>query len=516
LISIITVFATLSLVSINADHSNAIAQMDNCTYFVSTYGSDSNSGSYDDPWATFSHAIDNLIPGDRLCILDGTYYQSLSISRSGDSDHPITVSALNDGEVTIDGEGNKIPVLVTGDYIVMEGIVARNSSRYVWGITGDHNVIRRCSSYDANYSVNSGHGIAIMHGSNNLIEDCIAAGISRHVVMVYGPDASENTVRRVFGRWDGHSGEGRVICNYGAQQTVIENCIAWEATPLTDGGICINANYERTEGGNDAKMLGSIMMNGRGSASCGLTITYPPAENSYIENCLINNFRYGVLVSNDPPQNFTINKSTIINNGYGILNQKSLGGTIKNTIIYNNSETGLQSPSIELDYNNVYNNDPDYSGGVSPCPTCISMDPHPFGLTIPDDSPMKGAGENGEDIGANICYRYVDGVLTDEPLWPWPMVNRIKKELGIDIMQDLENTFGPIPNHCFSSHAPIGDLNKDGELDVMDMQLMINMSNGMIPEDQLADLDGDGEVTHNDIVIMVKLILNNKINSWIR
>lgn len=30
---------------------------------------------------------------------------------------------------------------------------------------------------------------------------------------------------------------------------------------------------------------------------------------------------------------------------------------------------------------------------------------------------MKGAGLNGADIGANILYRYENGVLTREPLW---------------------------------------------------------------------------------------------------
>jgi hypothetical protein len=30
---------------------------------------------------------------------------------------------------------------------------------------------------------------------------------------------------------------------------------------------------------------------------------------------------------------------------------------------------------------------------------------------------MKGAGESGADIGANIVYRYEDGVLTRSPLW---------------------------------------------------------------------------------------------------
>ena len=30
---------------------------------------------------------------------------------------------------------------------------------------------------------------------------------------------------------------------------------------------------------------------------------------------------------------------------------------------------------------------------------------------------MKGAGKNGADIGANVLYRYQDGVLTNLPLW---------------------------------------------------------------------------------------------------
>lgn len=36
---------------------------------------------------------------------------------------------------------------------------------------------------------------------------------------------------------------------------------------------------------------------------------------------------------------------------------------------------------------------------------------------IPDSSPMKGAGINGKDIGANILYRYENGLQTTLPLW---------------------------------------------------------------------------------------------------
>ncbi len=36
---------------------------------------------------------------------------------------------------------------------------------------------------------------------------------------------------------------------------------------------------------------------------------------------------------------------------------------------------------------------------------------------IPRTSTVKGRGERGEDIGANILYRYENGVLTSQPLW---------------------------------------------------------------------------------------------------
>jgi hypothetical protein len=35
--------------------------------------------------------------------------------------------------------------------------------------------------------------------------------------------------------------------------------------------------------------------------------------------------------------------------------------------------------------------------------------------------------------GARLTNRYVDGVLTDQPLWPWPMEDRIQAELGFSV-----------------------------------------------------------------------------------
>ena len=44
---------------------------------------------------------------------------------------------------------------------------------------------------------------------------------------------------------------------------------------------------------------------------------------------------------------------------------------------------------------------------------------------------------NGE--GARLTHRYVDGVLTNEPLWPWPMEDRIQAELGFSVTELMTN-----------------------------------------------------------------------------
>ena len=42
--------------------------------------------------------------------------------------------------------------------------------------------------------------------------------------------------------------------------------------------------------------------------------------------------------------------------------------------------------------------------------------------------PRNMTSMNGE--GARLSYRYIDGAITTQPLWPWPMEDQIKNELG--------------------------------------------------------------------------------------
>jgi hypothetical protein len=56
--------------------------------------------------------------------------------------------------------------------------------------------------------------------------------------------------------------------------------------------------------------------------------------------------------------------------------------------------------------------------------------------------------------GASVCYRTVDGFLTQQPLWPWPMNARILAATRAsgwgeaDVTADIETIFGKIPAQC--------------------------------------------------------------------
>jgi hypothetical protein len=49
-------------------------------------------------------------------------------------------------------------------------------------------------------------------------------------------------------------------------------------------------------------------------------------------------------------------------------------------------------------------------------------------LMVPDA--LQGQGAGGADMGAEVLYQAQDRVLTNQPLWPWPMEDRYYQETG--------------------------------------------------------------------------------------
>ena len=74
------------------------------TLFVDAVrGDDTATGSEKLPWKTLAHALRRLQPGDTLCLRGGTYYEKVSLTRSGTAEAPITIRSYPGEQGVLDG-----------------------------------------------------------------------------------------------------------------------------------------------------------------------------------------------------------------------------------------------------------------------------------------------------------------------------------------------------------------------------------------------------------------------------
>jgi len=189
-------------------------------YYVSTAGSDSNSGSSTSPWRTIQKAANTLSAGETVIVTSGTYNERVQITRSGSTGAPITFQA--DGTVVIQGFN------VQASYIKMAGFEitntpgtsptdrSRGSAFYISGSSNEasdnyiHDSVAAgiYLTSSASYTIVTNNRIAYavecaiyIQGSGNLI----ASNDISHTRSVSGSDAdgvrffgSGNTVRRNY------------------------------------------------------------------------------------------------------------------------------------------------------------------------------------------------------------------------------------------------------------------------------------------------------------------------------
>lgn len=156
--------------------------------YVSPEGDDTNSGgSVEEPFGTLAHAICNLIPGQTLYVLPGTYYESVILGAFGDDGAPIMIKGVvEDGKYPVlDGEGKRTLgiALVESQNFVIEGLEFRNYSESgVRILVGSDFIVRDTlfvdngrTSIDPD-SDGEGFGIDIDGVKNVLIEDSEFSG----------------------------------------------------------------------------------------------------------------------------------------------------------------------------------------------------------------------------------------------------------------------------------------------------------------------------------------------------
>jgi len=397
--------------------------------------------------------------------MDGVYTDDRSNiyppkGMSGTPSAPITVMALDDGQVRIDGQNSRIPVLLLGNsYFVIQGINANNSSGSVIDLASDShdNIVRRVVAWDAR---DENHEIFGIHDSHhNLLEDVAGFGVARKIFS-FSQNGNYNTCRRCWGRWEGSTNVGPkdtfelVYNNHG---NLYENIIGtWNNGSMPKSYILQNnkARWTGTYAGTYA--------NGNMDQGYGVIAEGQPNWNAGTK--VLGSIAYVRAVDKFPAQ------------GLYFVQAGQSGLELTNDVAYFDAGSHNDVPTFHLQSDGqeiglVSRNLTGIGGAGNKITGKWARSDVIHGRTI-DRVPSI----YNSNRGARICYRYQNGQLSSQPLWPWPMNQRILEATTfasasshqhyihqgdppaltfvhnphepVDVTATIERMFGSIPAAC--------------------------------------------------------------------
>ena len=145
------------------------------TYYVATSGSDSNSGTLAQPWATVQHALNVAAAGDTVNFMAGNYSAiDLVCNNSGTAGNYITFQNYAGGTVNITAGGSmifKCGLDTNGkNYLKFSGLNFTGNANTYYGLyvhSSDHVTLQNCTM-----SVSVSSGIQAKSSTNVTIDGC--------------------------------------------------------------------------------------------------------------------------------------------------------------------------------------------------------------------------------------------------------------------------------------------------------------------------------------------------------
>ena len=418
-------------------------------------------------------------PGQTLCLLDGTYEDAVSMisppaGLRGAQGSPITIRALHDGKVLLNGHGMRVPVrLHKNDWFVVEGVNACCSSgTVVWIDKSSHNVIRRTAAWDAaegNYEI-----FGVHFGNHNLLEDVAGWGIARKTYQS-SQGGNFTTIRRAWGRWEGSHVTGPKMVYtlaYNNYDMLVENSLGtWSGEKMKESYVLLDyhgkpyvGRLEGTYRNHDVNQPYAVFgmdaltkdKSKRANARLLGSIAYITAKDVFKAKRLVFVTKLDAVEIADTlayieqgsyPEVWT----------FGLYGLPSLETSLKlhwpPGLARSSGFQGSTSSSGGSDGVRLLARNLTSFGGAGPF---IAKEWETRNILRGSAPSVYGPTENvfTATRGAKLCYRYVDGVHTREPLWPWPMNQRIldatvqSGRLPVDINATIEKLVGKIPQAC--------------------------------------------------------------------
>ena len=428
------------------------------SFYIAPDGADDVAGgTITAPWKTFAFAIPRLTSGATLIVRDGTYTRATTGlpnidcvtfgAPNGTAAAPVTIRAEHERRATLVSDGASAALAITScAYWSVEGLVGKSAdldaahggkAAAVFDFyQSSHITARKLVAAFPNRNFKR-ETIALSECTSSLLEDSEIYSYHQYGVFVYA--GADNVLRRVYANSrsypdlpslatrDVTRGDDGIILSDETKHTIVENCIGENNKEDFYAGA--NPND-----GTPQQILGSIAIDdftGFGTSSRGWNTTYKDIVSLRVESDGL----YLDNVTNTLVQGATF----FAGKGGGVYMDNTTANPTQSAFVTNalslsdSTNTGFSSSggqNLNIESSNAFGNATNYdftekfdddAGHLQRCTsvaaTAIGISTNQCLVYVPAASSMKGAGKSGADIGANIVFRYENGVLTNKKLW---------------------------------------------------------------------------------------------------
>ena len=428
------------------------------TFYIAPNGSDSNAGTYSQPWKTWANSFQRLNAGDTLIAKDGTYngaqgngYPNINCAagqpyKNGTSTQLITVRAENERQAFIDSNGSTYRSfwMQNCSYWKIEGLRIKSDDFNdgtidggdVMVIASSNNItLRRLILYKSNRYRNS-HILRLSSTNNSLVEENEIYWFHRHGIII--STGSNNNIRRNYANSRDYTDLPGASTSSPPYQSVDsargDTCfIGYPGTNnIFENNIC-----EKASAGYEVIAASSNVINNRFFGNIAnevidgfLATAQDPFTNQYPTSTHLTD-----LVVVDASRGFNVygidqkcTNCTFINmSAGGVFARRSSSHPFTssssvnciNCLAVNGLGAGffINTPdwgAYALEYPWAYGNSAYFSPPAGASITNKNTSDPKMGscrVWQPDGSPTLNAGKNGAHVGARVLYIYLNGVL---------------------------------------------------------------------------------------------------------
>lgn len=440
-------------------------------FYVSPLGDDSNPGTHERPWLSLARGTRALRPGQTLELLDGAYdgdttgllqVDCADAARHGRPDAPITVRAENERGAVLQGDGAAVPLeLRNCSHWIIEGLLLSSAhddavpqGTDVGSVAmlhgGQDLTLRRLLLMRPNHSRHS-HVLRVLEATRVLVEECEVYDFYHNAFEAVR--SANVTFRRNYFHSRYAVSEGNAVSTDDPTRGEIAIQVEESSSPLLENNVAevVTIGFSvvgRAVGSSytdpapfpvsGARLFGNLTRDAvvsgfRVETRCNDAVPCQLQERIARDTLIVNGvaLQAGVGFSVDAGPGTRVDNVTAVDVTSGLVLKRSPGNiglefsaSAARALVRGYAGVAFTAEGAE-DWSF------EHCAAEEPLSQAVDFSPNDERVRLPvttpsndacvaylgPNSPLRGAAGAEGDVGANVVLRYVDGVLTKEPLW---------------------------------------------------------------------------------------------------